>query len=117
MQQVHEGRYDFCRFTHLGHLRLFRHFEAIDSGVACGPGMALAWSWRYFLLSLTRSRRVRGLLTAIASYTSFWLKYLDRALVRRGPAYRCGLRHVFSGTQGRSSSLRPRPGGCYRGAM
>jgi len=86
MQQVHEGRYDFCRFTHLGHLRLFRCFSAIDSGVACGPGMALAWSWRYFLLSFARSRRIRALLTALASYTSFWLKYLDRYLVHQAPA-------------------------------
>jgi SAM-dependent methyltransferase len=86
MQQVHEGRYDFCRFTHLGHVRLFRNFAAVDSGVACGPGMALAWSWRYLLLSFGRSRRARGLLTAVASYTSFWLKYLDRYLVRQGPA-------------------------------
>ena len=29
MQQVHMGRYDFTRFTHLGHRRLFRKFEEI----------------------------------------------------------------------------------------
>ena len=52
MQQVHEGAYDFTRFTHLGHRRLFRDFSEVASGVACGPGMALAWSWQYFLMSL-----------------------------------------------------------------
>jgi len=30
MQQVHEGRYDFTRFTHLGHRFLFRKFEEIE---------------------------------------------------------------------------------------
>ena len=40
MQQVHEGAYDFTRFTHLGHRRLFRDFDEVASGVACGPGMA-----------------------------------------------------------------------------
>ncbi len=40
MQQVHEGAYDYTRFTYLGHRRLFRDFVEIDSGVACGPGMA-----------------------------------------------------------------------------
>ena len=27
MQQVHGGRYDFTRFTRLGHRRLFRRFD------------------------------------------------------------------------------------------
>ena len=45
MQQVHMGKYDFTRFTHLGHRRLFRKFEEICSGPACGPGMALVWSY------------------------------------------------------------------------
>ena len=41
MQQVHMGRYDFTRFTYLGHRRLFRKFEEIDSGAVSGPAMAL----------------------------------------------------------------------------
>lgn len=81
MQQVHGGRYDFTRFTHLGHRRLFRHFDEIDSGVICGPGMALAWSYRYFLLSFFRSRTALRLVDAFAHFTSFWLKYLDGYLV------------------------------------
>ena len=57
MQQIHGGRYDFERFSYWGHRRLFRQFSEIDSGVACGPAMALAWSWMYFLRSFARSRR------------------------------------------------------------
>ena len=51
MQQVHMGPYDFTRFTHSGHRRLFRRFEEVESGAVCGPGMALAWAYQYFLLS------------------------------------------------------------------
>jgi uncharacterized protein YbaR (Trm112 family) len=81
MQQVHGGRYDFMRFTHLGHRRLFRRFEEIDSGAACGPGMALAWAYQYFLLSFTSSRTPRKLLAYFARFTSFFLKYFDRHVI------------------------------------
>ncbi len=60
MQQVHEGAYDFTRFTHLGHRRLWRDFDELDSGVACGPGMALAWAWRLLSLELYRATRHAG---------------------------------------------------------
>lgn len=83
MQQVHGGRYDFTRFTHLGHRRLFRRFEEIDSGAVCGPGMALAWSYQYFLLSFTTSRILRKLLQVFASLTSFYLKYFDYYLINK----------------------------------
>jgi SAM-dependent methyltransferase/uncharacterized protein YbaR (Trm112 family) len=83
MQQVHEGRYDFTRFTHLGHRRLFRRFEEIDSGAVGGPGMVLAWSWRYFLWSLTSSRLLGSALTLFASLTSFWMKWFDGWLIDR----------------------------------
>jgi hypothetical protein len=72
MQQVHEGRFDFTRFTHLGHRRLFRRFEELDSGAVGGPGMALAWSWRYFLWSFARGPLSGSLLTTFASFTSFF---------------------------------------------
>jgi len=38
MQQVHLGRYDFTRFTHLGHRRLFRKFKEI-----CGGAVDQEW--------------------------------------------------------------------------
>jgi SAM-dependent methyltransferase len=81
MQQVHLGRYDFTRFTHLGHRRLFRKFEEIESGAVCGPAMALAWSYRYFLLSFTTSCFLRRLIGAFARLTSFFLTYLDYLLI------------------------------------
>ncbi|MCC6490037.1 MAG: methyltransferase domain-containing protein [Candidatus Hydrogenedentes bacterium] len=81
MQQVHAGPYDFMRFTHLGHRRLFRRFEELESGAACGPGMALAWSYQYFLMSFSTNAKVRSLLTAFAHLTAFWLTWFDRYLI------------------------------------
>ena len=81
MQQVHMGRYDFARYTHSGHRRLFRQFSEVASGPVAGPGMALAWSYQYFLLSFATSRMMRGLLRAFAQLTSFHLKYFDSILV------------------------------------
>jgi uncharacterized protein YbaR (Trm112 family) len=81
MQQVHGGRYDFTRFTYLGHRRLFRRFEEVASGVMCGPGMALAWSLRYFLFAFIRSRTARLAATVLTRVTLFWVKYFDYYLV------------------------------------
>lgn len=94
MQQVHMGPYDFTRFTLLGHRRLFRFFEEIDSGVSCGPGMALAWSWQYFLLSFTRRPLPRAFLRGFAALSAFWLKYFDYFLVAR-PGATDGASGVF----------------------
>lgn len=87
MQQVHGGRYDFTRFTHLGHRRLFRWFTEIESGVVCGPGMALAWAWNYFALSVATSRTGRAVAHCVTRLTAFWLTYFDAALVKRPGAY------------------------------
>ena len=81
IQQVHGGRYDFTRFTHLGHRRLFRKFEEIDSGAICGPAMALAWSYTYFLLSFSTSGLMRRFIKVFTKLTSFFLVYFDYLLI------------------------------------
>ena len=86
MQQVHGGRYDFTRFTHLGHRRLFRRFEELDSGALCGPGMALSWSYQYFLTSFASNKAIRLALTVFARLTSFYLKYFDYLLINTAGA-------------------------------
>ncbi len=83
MQQVHAREYDFTRFTHLGHRRLFRAFEEIESGAVCGPGMALAWSYQYFLLSFAKSKFIRKIIMAFSRLTSFYLKYFDYFLINK----------------------------------
>jgi SAM-dependent methyltransferase len=82
LQQGHLGRYDFHRFTHLGHRRLFRMFTEIESGQVAAAGSALAWSLTYFFTSLTSSRRSRQLLYITGRFAFFWLKYLDRWIAR-----------------------------------
>lgn len=58
MQQVHEGAYDFTRFTELGHRWLWRQFDEIDRGVIGGPGLSLYWTARYFCRAVLRQRRL-----------------------------------------------------------
>ncbi|QIK77605.1 class I SAM-dependent methyltransferase [Sphingomonas piscis] len=74
LQSVHEGAYDFTRFTDSGHRWLFRRFDLIDSGAVLGPFAALVWSINQAATALFRSRAA-GLL---AQLSVFWLKYLDR---------------------------------------
>ena len=99
MQQVHMGRYDFTRFTHSGHRRLFRDFDEIASGPIGGPGMALAWSWEYFLLSFATSRVSRAVVRAFASLTAFYLKYLDHYLVHKSPSFDAASGFYFMGSK------------------
>jgi SAM-dependent methyltransferase len=80
MQQVHMGRYDFTRFTALGHRRLFRRFEQIDAGMAVGVGSALGWSLSYFVASLAKNKRARRLLAALGRVLFFWLRSFDTIL-------------------------------------
>jgi SAM-dependent methyltransferase len=82
VQQVTEGAFDFHRFTHLGHRRLWRQFDEIESGAQCGPGMALLWSIIYLLQAFVGRRRVlRGLIARLVTVAGFWLKYFDDFLV------------------------------------
>lgn len=86
MQQVHGGAYDFTRFTHLGYLRLFRNFEELASGAVAGAGTVLAWSFEYFLISFSgRRRALRNALSAVSRLLTFFLKYVDAAVIDSPP--------------------------------
>lgn len=76
MQHVHEGGYDFTRFTDSGHRYLFRRFSLVDSGVCGGPGMQLMWSVDYFVRSLFRSR----LAGKVAKLAFSWAQFFDRII-------------------------------------
>ena len=97
MQQVHMKQYDFTRFTHLGHRRIFINFEEINSGPMCGPGMALAWSYTYFLRSFTTSKVIYRGLTLFARLTSFFLKYFDYYLIDKPGSYDAASGFFFLG--------------------
>jgi SAM-dependent methyltransferase len=74
LQQVHEGPYDFTRFTESGHRYLFRKFALLDSGIIGGPGTQLLWTIDYLARGLFRSRLAGG----IAKALFFWVRLLDR---------------------------------------
>lgn len=88
MQQVHGAEYDFTRFTHLGHRRLFRFFREIDSGIAVGPGSTLAWAWEYFWLTFTKKRgTARRIVRGLCRLSTFWAPLLDPWLSKKIGAY------------------------------
>jgi uncharacterized protein YbaR (Trm112 family)/SAM-dependent methyltransferase len=97
MQQVHGKQFDFTRFTYLGHRRLFRKFQEISSGAISGPGMALAWSWRFFLTSFTRNEVIKNILLVFAHLTSFYFKYFDYILIRKKSALNAASAYYFMG--------------------
>ena len=74
MWPVHEGAYDFTRFSLNGFRWLFRNFELISAGVGSGAGTATLLSIRYLIRSLTGS----NVFSTLASAPFFWLRYLDR---------------------------------------
>lgn len=117
MQQVHEGRYDFTRFTHLGHRLLFRWFVEIDSGLVGGPGMALAWAWQYFLWSWASSRWSRALGLLVGRLSSFWLPYLDRFVLGRSGAFDAASAVYFLGRRSERPLDARELVRTYRGAM
>jgi len=103
MQQVHMGRHDFTRFTHLGHRRLFRKFEEIESGPVCGPGMALAWSIQYFFLAFTKSKIIRKLIIYFTIFTSFFWKYFDYYLINKEGSYDSASGYYFFGKKSKTT--------------
>lgn len=103
MQQVHMGPYDVTRFTHVGHRRLFRWFDEIRSGVANGPGMAVAWSLEYWIASWSDRSRTRNLLRTFARFLIWPFLLSDGWLAKKRGCYDCASAFYFFG------SLRAEP--------
>ena len=61
--------------------------EDVRGGPTAGPGMALAWSIQYLLLSLTARPRLRALIHGLCALSLFPIKYVDYVLLR-GPGRR-----------------------------
>ncbi len=76
LQHVHEGAYDFTRFTESGHRYLFKDFELIMSGASAGAGTQLLWSLDNFFRGLFRSTK----LGKAIKLCFFWLQYFDRLI-------------------------------------
>ena len=83
MQQVHLCGFDFTRFSHMGHRRLFRRFAELESGAVAGPGTSLSWAWRYFLASWTRSPGLGKALALFGRITAFFFELTDHIAGQR----------------------------------
>ena len=101
MQQVHLGRYDFTRFTHLGHRRLFNNFSEISSGPVCGPASALNWSIKYFFRSFFQASFAQFFFEWVSTFFYFWLKYFDYFLIKKQGAYDSSSGYFFYGVKQR----------------
>lgn len=76
MQHVHEGAFDFTRFTESGHRFLFWNYECLDSGYTKGVGTSLIWALDFFFSGLFRSRTVgKGIRIFF-----FWLRFFDKII-------------------------------------
>lgn len=84
VRQTDVGALDFNRFTHLGHRRIWRWFDEIESGVQSGPASALLRAIEHFFRSfLGGSRPARAAIRRSVAVAGFWLGYLDHLLARR----------------------------------
>lgn len=80
LQQVHEGPYDFTRFTNSGHRWLFRNFTLINTGPVFGPSITYIWGIKYFIEAIIRNKKIATYLSLLF----FWLTLLDLII---GPKY------------------------------
>jgi SAM-dependent methyltransferase len=100
LQPVHDGAFDFQRYTHLGHRRLFREFDQISIGPVGGVAQSFALTYHALLLSLAIGRRSRIALSVMAHLTAWWLKYADALTSQRPAALDAACGCYFLGRRG-----------------
>lgn len=86
MQQVHEGAYDFTRYSLSGHRRLFNGFSEVESGMVAGPATTLVWSIENFALAFVSRPQFRLVIKALVRLAFAWIKYIDYFLEKRPEA-------------------------------
>jgi len=86
IQQVHEGAYDFTRYTLSGHRRLFNSFTEIYAGMVAGPGTALVWTIENFVLAFFANSIIRNIAKITVRVLFFWIKYFDYYLMDKPQA-------------------------------
>ncbi len=77
LQSVHEGAYDFSRYTMSGHRRLMEWFVEVDAGMIAGPGTVCVWSIENLFKSVSNNRKLSDALALTAKILFFWIKYFD----------------------------------------
>lgn len=86
MQQVHEGAYDFTRYTLSGHRRLLNHFSELSSGQVASAGTALVWSIQNFALCFAWNPLSKLMIKSAVRLLFFWLKYFDYLFINNPQA-------------------------------
>jgi SAM-dependent methyltransferase len=99
LQPVHMGAYDFTRFTYLGHRRLFRMFDEIESGACGGPGYSAIHILRNLVIGITDNRRARAILKLTMLLLTYPLRHIDGFLSRTQSSYNAGCAFYFCGTK------------------
>ena len=97
LQPGHLGAYDFTRFTHLGHRRLFRQFDEVASGRCGGPVYAAIHLFREQLLCLTDRHHLQSLLRLFGLLVTYPLRHLDPLFSRTAQSYNSGCAFYFLG--------------------
>jgi SAM-dependent methyltransferase len=77
MQQVHEGAYDFTRYSLSGHRRLFNQFDEVDAGMVAGPATAFVWALEHLILAFFSRPVFRNVCKVVVRLLFGWIKYLD----------------------------------------
>ena len=98
LQAVHEGAYDFTRFSLSGHRRLFERFDEQDAGMVAGPGTALVWQLNECARFLVPTRPLSNVVRLLVRYLTFWIKYLDYMVAKHPRAVDAASGTYFYGT-------------------
>ena len=86
LQHVHEGAYDFTRYTMSGHTRLFNRINILEKGSVAGPATSLVWAIEGFFVAFARGENSARIAKLFGRVLFGWLKHLDRWLIKRPAA-------------------------------
>ena len=77
MQCVHEGPYDFTRFSHSGHRWLFKKFKEVYSGAHHGAFSSSLFILSYAISGLMRNKAIGILIRILFTRLSKFLDYIN----------------------------------------
>jgi SAM-dependent methyltransferase len=86
LQAVHEGAYDFTRYSLSGHRRLFEYFSEEDAGMVAGPATSFLWSLDMLLRSLSSNKRLSRAFSIGGRLLFGWIKYIDKLIANNAIA-------------------------------
>jgi SAM-dependent methyltransferase len=115
LQPVHMGAYDFTRFTYLGHRRLFRWFDEIESGASLGPAASAAYAIQHVLLCLSDSRHVIRFMKFLGLLIASVIRPIDMLFRKRMGAYDAAAATYFFGRKRENPISDRELIGLYRG--